>query len=150
MQITSSYRGASRVFERETTPTLIGRKSDGVQIDLDLTPDLSVSSPHARLWQEGERYWIEDLDSIGGTRVNDQEIRGKGRYELRAGDVITIGETELRIQDSGTEPFGKVEASTIPPEIASLDATDSAANAAEIANMETGRPLTLSYDSPRQ
>ena len=38
-------------------------------------------------------YYIEDLDSSNGTKVNGVEIKGKGKTRLNHSDVITIGKS---------------------------------------------------------
>jgi hypothetical protein len=54
--------------------------------------DLNVSRRHAELRQEGSAYWIVDLGSMNGTVVNGRRVE---REELRDGDRITLGETEI-------------------------------------------------------
>ncbi len=51
-------------------------------------PDRQVSREHARIWLEGERYALEDLDSKNGTFVNGRELEGP-RF-LQDGDEIQI------------------------------------------------------------
>jgi adenylate cyclase len=91
MRITYSYQGNEQVFDRETSQVVIGRHNDG----LDLTPDTNVSRVHARLWVEDGQFWIADLSSTRGTKVNGDEIKGQGKQALHPGDIIHIGETTL-------------------------------------------------------
>ena len=58
MRIVYSYGGKESVFERDTSRVVIGRPKHGVAIDLDLSPDQTVSRPHARLWLEDGQCWI--------------------------------------------------------------------------------------------
>jgi hypothetical protein len=51
-------------------------------------PDRQVSRKHARIWQEGGHYVIEDLESKNGTFVNGQELTGP--RALQDGDEIQI------------------------------------------------------------
>ncbi|MBV9866540.1 MAG: FHA domain-containing protein [Abitibacteriaceae bacterium] len=99
MRILYFYRGEQQVFDCDTTQVVIGRPRMGATPvpDLDLTPDLTVSRPHARIWREGSDYWIEDLGSTHGTQINNSEIKGKGAQPLYAGFLITIGETTLQV-----------------------------------------------------
>lgn len=90
-----SYKYSSapkKRFAAKTEPVLIGRSSPEQRVDLDLTPDNSVSRSHARITYEDESYWIEDLDSKSGTWVNGQKISGKARlasgYKLRLGLTV--------------------------------------------------------------
>ena len=50
-----------------------------------------ISRQHFQLSYENGRYYIEDMRSMNGTRVNSAEIRGAGRHELRNGDSIEMG-----------------------------------------------------------
>ena len=97
MLIRYTYNGKESVFECEKPQVLIGRPRDGMMIDLDLTPDRAVSRPHARLTVEDKTLCIEDLGSIRGTKVNNADIKGKGKRKLRVGDVIDIGDTTLKV-----------------------------------------------------
>jgi hypothetical protein len=67
----------------------IGRSRD-CDIVLD---DSSVSRHHADLRPEGGAWTIEDLGSTNGVRVNGRAARGV--HELRSGDRIEIGSTEI-------------------------------------------------------
>jgi phosphoserine phosphatase RsbU/P len=72
---------------------IIGRSSDAaVMID-----DGEVSRRHARLWKQGERYYLEDLGSNNGTFVNTRRIGEK--IALAPNDLIAIGPHRLRFRD---------------------------------------------------
>jgi class 3 adenylate cyclase len=107
MRIVYLYRGKEGVFERGLSVVTVGRPKAGVAVDLDLSPDEQVSRPHARLYLAGGIYWIEDLGSLSGTRVNDVEIKGREQQPLRPGDVVKVGETTLSVlpalADAGDE-----------------------------------------------
>ena len=70
----------------------IGR---GRAADLVLADD-SVSRSHAAVWPEGSTVVVEDLDSSNGTWVNGERM--DGRQRLHDGDVVRIGQTELRYE----------------------------------------------------
>lgn len=154
MRITYSYQGKKSFKDFETSQVIIGRPIEAVTIDLDLTPDTMVSRPHARIWIEYGHYWIEDLNSTRGTRVNGEEIRGKGRQRLHARDAVAIGETTLRV-DVPVEQEDSVK--TLPPEepeselvkgiTQSLDAAEPAFPQAE-ADTDTDQRLALFYELP--
>ncbi|GIK36217.1 MAG: adenylate cyclase [Chloroflexota bacterium] len=82
-------------FETEAEMIVVGRLWRGQAVDLDLTPDNTVSRRHARLSQENGAVWLEDLGSTGGTWVNGQRITTKTR--LAPGDKITLGQTTLKV-----------------------------------------------------
>ena len=54
--------------------------------------DPTISSRHARLWEEGGQVIIEDLGSTNGTLVNNKQVQ---RHYLQDGDEIRLGSTIL-------------------------------------------------------
>lgn len=60
-----------------------------------------VSRFHCVLRKEGDLYWLEDTGSTNGTVVNGVTIRG--RYSIRSGDIIHIGEAKIRFYDGESE-----------------------------------------------
>ena len=93
-------------------PSIIGRSAEGFMPDIDLTPNLSVSRRHAKIWQEAGAYWIEDLGSRVGTLVDGVQIKGAGRQPLPPGAPVTIGKTILRLEP---DPPSEAPASASPP-----------------------------------
>jgi adenylate cyclase len=98
MRILYAYQGKATTFDRPLAAAVIGRPKPGITVDLDLSPDSTVSRPHARIWLENDRWWIQDLGSSGGTLVNGEEIRGEGKLPLAIGSHIRIGESELQFE----------------------------------------------------
>src|SRR5271167_1469598 len=75
-------------------PVCIGRSPDN-----DLPVDnLAVSTHHARVYYEGGRLVVEDLDSLNGTFVNDLRVE---RATLHDGDSIWIGKHHIKVDASG-------------------------------------------------
>lgn len=70
----------------------IGR---GAENHVDLV-DPRVSRRHARLSRTGDGVLVEDLGSTNGTFVNGSRLVGQAR--VTPGDVIAVGDTELRIE----------------------------------------------------
>ncbi len=102
MLIFYSYEGKERVVELNRNVVVIGRPSSSLGLpDLDLSPDKNVSRRHARLWRDGDAYWIEDLNSQLGLLVNG--IRIQGKRAVKFGDRIVAGKTELRLMPSNTQ-----------------------------------------------
>src|SRR5580658_5918357 len=95
MRIHHTFQGATKTFDRDATQIVVGRPKPGVEVDLDLSPDDTVSRPHLRIWMEDGCWWIEDLRSSHGTKVNDQEIRYSGKCALQPGDIVDLGVTRL-------------------------------------------------------
>src|SRR5690349_2529978 len=69
----------------------IGRLADN---DLAI-PRESVSRHHARIEAAQGGYWIADLGSRNGTKLNGERFRGESRW-LANGDTIEIGGDLLR------------------------------------------------------
>jgi pSer/pThr/pTyr-binding forkhead associated (FHA) protein len=71
-------------------PVSIGRSPDN-----DLPVDnLAVSNHHARVYFEGGRLVVEDLDSLNGTFVNDLRVE---RATLHDGDSIWVGKHHIKV-----------------------------------------------------
>ena len=67
----------------------LGRTDRGQEApDVDLRPDYRVSRLHARIVPEQGDWWIEDLGSKHGTRVDGREVRGTERVRLASGAAI--------------------------------------------------------------
>ncbi|MBI3911507.1 MAG: FHA domain-containing protein [Armatimonadetes bacterium] len=73
---------------------LVGRPDPkrGVQPQIDLRPDDTVSRRHAQIVGRGGRYYVVDLGSTNGSFVNQQAISPHVEVEIRPGDEITLGE----------------------------------------------------------
>ena len=57
--------------------------------------DSETSRRHARIMHDGDRWWIVDLGSSNGTKVNGQKI---DRQALQNGDRVEIGNSVLRFE----------------------------------------------------
>ena len=56
-----------------------------------------VSEVHAEIRKEGDHLYLADMRSFTGTFVNGNRIAE--RFQLRAGDRITLGKVEIEIVD---------------------------------------------------
>jgi len=81
-------------FPLNSAPVTVGR---GGQNDLVLDGDEFASARHARIELRGDGAWVQDLDSTNGTYVNGSRVAGAQR--LGAGDVLRVGETDLRVEE---------------------------------------------------
>jgi pSer/pThr/pTyr-binding forkhead associated (FHA) protein len=79
--------------ELNSAPITVGRAEEN---DLVLDSDEFASVKHARIEPRRDGVWLEDLDSTNGTFVNGMKVT-KPR-KLAAGDVIRVGETDLRYE----------------------------------------------------
>ena len=76
---------------------LFGGVSLGRSPDADIRlDDRYASGIHARVFNRGGAYYVEDMNSTNGTLLNSQELHGEA--ELVDGDTIRIGDTELRLE----------------------------------------------------
>ena len=80
-------------FPVDSAPVTVGR---GGQNDLVLVGDDFASARHARIEARGDGVWVQDLDSTNGTYVNGSRVSGVQR--LDGGDVLRVGETDLRVE----------------------------------------------------
>jgi hypothetical protein len=78
-------------FELDSAALTIGR---GGQNDVPLEDDEFASARHARFEPRRDGVWLQDRGSTNGTFVNGTRIDRPRR--LTAGDVVRIGETDLR------------------------------------------------------
>ncbi|HET9621641.1 MAG TPA: SpoIIE family protein phosphatase [Kofleriaceae bacterium] len=83
---------AGRRYKLADGEYIIGRRSD-CQI---FVPDMRVSRQHARLWQDGDSWQIEDLGSNNGTFVNGARVAEATR--IRHDDEILIANNKIRVE----------------------------------------------------
>jgi adenylate cyclase len=151
MRILYTYDGAETTFATEKRRVVIGRAKPGVKIDLELAADKTVSRPHAVVFTDGARCWIEDLNSTRGTVVNGAEIKGTGTREVRPGDVVQIGNTTLQLVEERPARPDIAEATADHGDITNtLDATASLFATTERPSDAVHRRLALLYDLPLQ
>ena len=79
--------------ELDSTPVTLGRADEN---DLVLDTDEFASVKHARIEPRRDGVWLQDLESTNGTFVNGAKVMRPRK--LSAGDVIRVGETDLRYE----------------------------------------------------
>jgi len=86
-----------------TQPVGIGRAPDNA-LHVD---NLAVSSHHARIFNDGGKLVVEDMNSLNGTFVNSQRVT---RATLKPGDVVSVGKHSIEVRGEA-EP---IAASAVP------------------------------------
>jgi hypothetical protein len=76
-----------------SAPLTVGR---GEHNDLQLEGDDFVSSDHARFEPRRDGVWVTDAGSTNGTYVNGMRLTRARK--LAPGDIVRIGETDLRFE----------------------------------------------------
>lgn len=91
--VLKSGPNAGLTFPVEGDQITIGRDTSNMLV----INDPEVSRRHARIFWQGDRYFIEDLGSTNGTMVGG--IRIEAAHPLRHGELITLGEnTHLQFE----------------------------------------------------
>ena len=85
--------GVGNSFDLETHPQIVGR--DAVA-DIRLN-SLLVSRKHAKVWEKGDQFFVQDLGSQNGTFVNGLPVDLHG---LSVGDEVVIGDVVLSFSDT--------------------------------------------------
>jgi hypothetical protein len=80
------WNGQRREIDRP--PVVLGRSKDA---DVQIV-DPNISRRHAELRQEGDEYWLVDLDSTNGVEVRGKRVK---RLKLEDGTRFTLGSTEI-------------------------------------------------------
>jgi adenylate cyclase len=114
MRITYTYQGREQHRNFDRGEFLIGRLSPLSAPDIDLSDDPTVSRKHARIRQEADQFWIEDLKSTNGTAVDGELIQ---RARLTKSSVVRIGETIIRLDPTTSEPVKERHAIPIPASV---------------------------------
>ena len=77
----------------DSSALLLGRGSTN---DVNLARDEYASTSHARVEPRRDGVWLEDVGSTNGTYLNGIKLSRAKR--LTPGDVVRVGETELRYE----------------------------------------------------
>jgi len=92
--ISSSALRPGDTFELNGAQLTIGR---GANNDVPLEDDEFASARHARFEPRRDGVYVEDIGSTNGTFVNG--IRLARERRLTPGDIVRVGETDLRYED---------------------------------------------------
>jgi hypothetical protein len=81
-------------FGLDSRPLTVGR---GGQNDVSIEGDEFASAQHVRVEPRRDGVWVSDVGSTNGTYVNGMRIDQPRK--LAQGDVVRVGETELRFEE---------------------------------------------------
>jgi hypothetical protein len=82
---------------------IIGRNDlkSGISVDIDLgslTVDAKIiSRKHAQIEKEGSAFYITDLGSANGTKVNGQRLTAREKKMLKDGDTLEFGRHGIQL-----------------------------------------------------
>jgi pSer/pThr/pTyr-binding forkhead associated (FHA) protein len=81
-------------FGLDANPLTVGR---GTQNDVSIDGDEFASARHVRVEPRRDGVWVSDVGSTNGTYVNG--VRIDRPRKLVQGDLVRVGETELRFEE---------------------------------------------------
>ncbi len=96
-------------FPLTAKTTMIGRNDpkSGIFVEIDLSllasDPKAISRRHAQIEQEGDRFYLVDLVSTNGTKLNGVRLPPRERKPLWDGDVIELGRNAARLTFCGEE-----------------------------------------------
>lgn len=90
--------GATDEFPLSKVKTTVGRSA---RSDVCI-PDAFASRLHAEIRREGDTFFLHDLGSANGTRLNGEPV--SGTVPIFSGNMIQIGETKLTFQGESELP----------------------------------------------
>ncbi|MDI6770676.1 MAG: FHA domain-containing protein [Anaerolineales bacterium] len=97
------------IYPLTSKTTLIGRTDakSGIFVEIDLASMVAdykiISRRHAQIEQEGDRFYLVDLVSVNGTKLNGQRIPPKEKKPVWDGDVIEFGRNGVQMVFQGGE-----------------------------------------------
>jgi pSer/pThr/pTyr-binding forkhead associated (FHA) protein len=113
--------------------TTLGRRPyNDIVID-----NLAISGEHAVLEMQGDKVYLEDLDSTNGTYVNGKAAR---KLLLQHGDIIDVGKYKIKFDDHSDAATSASQSQVNP-----TDASDSlGASIKVLSGAASGREVPLS------
>ena len=86
--------GSTRVIALEAGPLLMGRDPN---CEIPFPNDAELSRRHLVVEKDGDNWWVRDLGSTNGTRINGNPLNAK--YLLKVGDTISASKVSLLFRD---------------------------------------------------
>jgi pSer/pThr/pTyr-binding forkhead associated (FHA) protein len=97
------HAGNGQTFVLTAPEMVIGRSDPqrGTRPDIDLLPldpSQTVSRQHARLSFRQGKFYLEDLKAFNPTRLNNEPLVPYQEVEAHSGDIMRLGNVELRFE----------------------------------------------------
>lgn len=84
-----------QTFDLTGDAFFIGRSStNDIQIK-----DSTISRKHVKIFRIAKKFFVEDLKSTNGTLINGEMIAPGEAFEVSDGDIISIGDTMIRLSE---------------------------------------------------
>lgn len=96
--IAGQDKGRQFILNTAGGPVLFGRSQQHAEHALN---DPHVSRSHFQIEEKNGNYLLTDQGSSGGTCVNGRKVT---QHQLKMGDVIRVGDTQLRLQTEAALP----------------------------------------------
>ena len=97
-----------KAHELTVEKTTIGRVDDNTFP----IPEPSDSSHHCEILLKGSDVIVRDLNSTNGTFINGHQVSGEA--PLKAGQILRLGQIEMRLEDGATATAKAAEQKKLP------------------------------------
>lgn len=91
--------GSTRVLALDSGTFLMGRDPN---CEIPFPNDAELSRRHLVIEKEADSWWVRDLGSTNGTRVNGNPLNAK--YLLKVGDTISASKVSILFRDKASQP----------------------------------------------
>lgn len=131
-------------------PLVIGRHDVDLLVDIDLQERV-ISSPHMKLWFDGERLQFQDLESRNGTKAGERTVKGGGPIEVAIGDIIHLAPprgpriSTRRRSDSETDRL-RAEVQRLEEQVKRLQADNEALRTAPRPVEPASPPMSINVE----
>ena len=95
-------------YQIRNSGTFIGRERispKGVENNVVLTGDMTVSKGHARIELRDNNYMLKDVGSTGGVAINGKKVGQLNEIAIKNGDEIAVGRSIFRFVDDGNDDY---------------------------------------------
>jgi pSer/pThr/pTyr-binding forkhead associated (FHA) protein len=86
-----------KIFPLDQSRSIIGRQPSS---EVALTMDMAISRRHAEIAREGDEFYVMDIGSTHGTRVDGEDAAV--RMKIRDCSTITVGGPVLKFHKGGS------------------------------------------------